>query len=461
MKKVFYEVGTLDKKCYTKYNLSEDILMEHAAYGIYKFIKKQFSKNSIITIISGTGNNGADGITLARLLYKQYKVKLYIPYGVKSDMAVLQLKRVQSLGLEPVEKLPKKSDVIVDCLLGSGLNKPLRSEAISLIDSLNKQNSYKIACDIPSGINTNGNISPIAFKADITFTMGAYKVALFNDIAKEYVGKIKVVDLGIDKKLYQDKTNIFLLNKQDMKLPFRKDKVVHKGSFGHSVIVAGDKQGAAILAAKASEVFGSGLTTIVSKTYISSTPYTIMQSDMLPQNTTAIAIGMGLGKEYDKNILNNNIAKVIDADLFYDEAILKLLEQKNIILTPHPKEFCSLLKLTNLADISIQQLQEDRFKYIDLFAKQYPNVVLLLKGANVLITYQNKIYINPYGKSSLSKGGSGDVLGGLIVSLVAQGYNTLQATIIASLAHTFASRKFKQNDYSLNGEKLIKQIGKL
>jgi len=186
-----------------------------------------------------------------------------------------------------------------------------------------------------------------------------------------------------------------------------------------------------------------------------------MQNKTIPLNTTALCIGMGLGKKYNKELLENDIPKVIDADLFSDENILSILKQKNIVITPHPKEFCSLLKITNLADISVPELQNNRFKYTKIFSKKYKNIVLLLKGTNVLISKDKVTYVNSLGSSVLSKGGSGDVLCGLIGALLAQGYTPLEATLNGSLAHTMAASNYAGNNYSMTPQDLVKEIKKL
>ena len=188
-----------------------------------------------------------------------------------------------------------------------------------------------------------------------------------------------------------------------------------------------------------------------------------MQTHFISENCTAIAIGMGLGKyETDeiKKILNKKVSKIIDADLFYDKLICEVLVQ-DVVLTPHPKEFVSLLKLCDIADIRVEELQNNRFLYVEKFCKKYPNVVLLLKGANVIISSNDKLYVNSFGSVVLSKGGSGDVLSGLVGSLLAQGYKPLDATIIASLAHTIASRNYSKNNYSLIPSDLIEEIRQL
>lgn len=461
MQKVFKEVNSLDKRCYEEFALNQDILMEHAASSLSKEIYKKFKKEKSILIVCGPGNNGADGIALARLLYKRFDVKLYIPFEVKSKMAQIQLKRVKLLGIKSIDIL-EECDVVVDCLFGSGLNKDLDEKSQKIINTLNCFNSYTIACDIPSGINTQGEVTSIAFEANLTITMGALKQALFSDIAKDYVGEIKVANLGVQREIYETKTSSFLLEKKDLNLPFRNKKNSHKGTYGHLNVIVGCKKGAGIISAKAAFGFGAGLVSVISHENID-IPYHIMQTHTISDNCTAIAIGMGLGK-YEKKeveaILSSSLPMIIDADLFYEEVILNTLE-KEIVLTPHPKEFCSLLKLCDLADISVETLQRNRFKYVKLFAKKYPKVVLLLKGANVLIAQNKKLYINSFGSAILAKGGSGDVLSGLVASLLAQGYSSLDATISASLAHSIAAQNYKKNNYSLIPADLVEEVKKL
>lgn len=461
MQNLYYEVGSLDRRCYEEFFLSEDLLMEHAALSIQKEIESRFEEKSSILIVCGVGNNGADGIALARLLYKKYDVKLYIPFGVKSKMAKLQLQRVELLGLELIEELCS-CDVVVDALFGSGLNRDLDISSQELIDSLNMLEAYKIACDIPSGINISGEVTSKAFFADLTITMGVLKVALYSDMAKDYIGEVKVANLGVQREVYESSSNIFLLDKEDMKLPLRDKKDAHKGSFGHLNVVVGCKKGAGVIAAKAAFGFGAGLVSVICHDSVD-LPYHIMQTHKLTDNCTAVALGMGLGLYEEKEIkevLNSNLPMIIDADLFYENITLEIL-QKEVVLTPHPKEFCSLLKLCNLADISVKELQKDRFKYVQEFCKAYTKVVLLLKGANVIIAQDDKIYVNSFGSAVLSKGGSGDVLSGLVGSLLAQGYKTLDAAISASLAHSIAANNYRKNNYSLIPSDLVEEVKKL
>ena len=461
MQKLFDEVNSLDKRCYEKFLLSEDLLMEHAASNMALYISQNHPTLKSILIVCGSGNNGADGLVLARLLYSKFDVKLYLANEPKSSMAQLQLQRIQALNIDMVNEL-FEADIIVDCLFGTGLNKPLDEKSINLLNTLNSSNSFKIACDIPSGINNLGQIQNIAFEADVTITMGALKTSLFSDVAKDYVGEIIVANLGVQREVYEVESNKFLLEKSDMKLPFRNKKNAHKGTYGHLNVVIGCKKGAGIIASKAAFGFGAGLVSVVSQENLD-LPYHIMQTSYISENCTAIAIGMGLGK-YETNeiskILNKEIPKIIDADLFYDKLICEILE-RDVVLTPHPKEFVSLLKLCEIADISVEELQNNRFLYVEKFCKKYSNVTLLLKGTNVIISSNDKLYVNSFGSSVLSKGGSGDVLSGLIGSLLAQGYDSLNATISASLAHAIAGQNYSKNNYSLIPSDLIEEIKKL
>ncbi len=460
MKSVYKEVSSLDQKCYDLYHLSEDLLMEHAALGLKNALPKQAKD---ILIVSGPGNNGADGIALARMIQTEYeRVVLFLPFGVKSKMAKIQLNRAKSVGIEVIDKL-FEADVVVDALFGSGFNRDLNKDTLEILETLNSYESYKIACDISTGIDIDGNIKQNAFIADTTVTMGARKIALYSDMAKDYVGKIICANLGVNSKLYEDKTDIFLLEKEDLKLPKRMLKNCHKGNFGHLNVIAGKKVGAGIIAAKAAYAFGAGLVTIVENEPYN-LPYELMSSTTLNTNATAICIGMGLGNQYDnsylsKFLIHHKLPVLIDADLFYHTVLNKVLKVKNeLILTPHPKEFASLLKITGFGDISVSQIQENRFGWVKKFGEKYPQLVLVLKGANTLIAHQNKIYIQSFGSNVLSKGGSGDVLGGLIASLLAQGYSLLDAAISGSIAHALSAKHFRKNNYSLTPDDLIEGI---
>jgi len=457
MQNIYDEVFSLDQRCYTEFHLTEDLLMEHAAQGMAHYIRKHFTSKSSIIIVVGSGNNGADGLALARLLHEEYKVNIYFAKEPKSPMAKLQYQRTQALNI-PIIKTLFTPDIIIDAVVGTGFYGSFTQELQELFQNLKKLTSFFIACDVPSGY---------ALEVDVTLTMGALKKELFLDKHKDKVGSIEVIDLGINRKIYEHTTNWHLLELQDLQLPHRHKHNTHKGSFGHLVVISGEKIGASVLCANASLRFGTGLVTLIGfedekKVLL---PYSLMYAHTLPSNTTAVACGMGLGANFTQEelqkLLPHNIPLILDADILTNPFIKELLQRKNLIITPHPKEFITLLKHLNLADISIEELQNNRFKYVELFSKQFLHVTLLLKGANVIITHQGEFYINPHGNAKLAKGGSGDVLTGLISALVAQGYSLKDATVHASLTHTILAQNYSGTDFSLTPEDLIAGIGKL
>jgi len=466
MQKVYDSCYVMDRRCYEEYALSEDILMEHAARGMAEYIKKHFALGSSILIVSGVGNNGADGIVLARQLHRDYDIKLYIPFDVKSDMAQIQLHRTKRVGIDIVDSVVE-SDIIVDAIFGAGLNRNIDEDTEAILNELNSKQAYKIACDVPTGILENGELCSATFKADTTITMGALKKSLYSDKAKDFVGDIICVDLGVSRDMYEIDSDTYLLEWSDIKLPTRDKLSTHKGVFGHSAVFVGEKMGAGVISAMASSRFGSGLTTLVVQEHISP-PYHLMYASELPYNTTAIAIGMGLGEFFDdrfllKNVIDKNIPIVLDADAFYKQKLLDILNQttREIVITPHPKEFASLWEILTNKRLDVEYIQSHRFEIVQKFSKLYPHVTLLLKGANMLIAKDAQIYINPYGDARLSKGGSGDVLSGLIVALLAQGYNSLDATISASLAMCKAVSLYDGASFGMLPDDIINNIANI
>ena len=464
MQNLYDEVGFLDRRCYDEFDLSEDLLMEHAADGMADFIKERFDRGSSVLVATGSGNNGADGITLARLLHGAYNVELWHIKEPKSPMCLLQQKRAKKIGLEAVDEPKDHYDIVVDAVLGTGFSGVFNDELRKKMQQLNSIGGYTIACDVPSGLRKDGTCEQDTFAAQSTLTMGALKKGMFLDEAKEYVGEIHVLDLGVDRNIYEVPSDWKLLEYSDMQLPHRNRQNTHKGTFGHTAVIAGEKIGAAVLAASSALRIGSGLVTVV-ECEKQEIPCELMRSEHLPKNTTAIAIGMGLGnlwgeKELDA-LLENDIPLIADADILYTQRIKKLLQRERTVITPHPKEFTALLKLLGLADIDTTTLQKKRFEYAELFCRTYPNVTLLLKGANVIIGKKNDYFINPHGSSKLAKGGSGDVLAGIIAGLLAQSYTPLEAAINGSLIHTKLAKLYEGSDFSLTPAALIELISAL
>jgi hydroxyethylthiazole kinase-like uncharacterized protein yjeF len=466
MQKVFQSCYPMDRKCYERYGLTEDILMEHAARGMAEYIRTHFAEGSSVFIACGVGNNGADGIVLARQLHGDYDVSLHVPFGVKSPIAQLQLERAKRLGIVPCDEV-KDADVIVDALFGAGLNRDLDDATQTLLHRLNALSGFKLACDVPTGVGSDGRLMPFAFEAEVTVTMGALKEGMYLDEAKDAVGEIIRVDLGVSREKYEDESSVFLLEASDLELPSRNKKHTHKGSFGHAAVFCGEKEGAGIIAATAASRFGAGLTTLVVHEQVSVPPF-LMHATVIPATASALAIGMGLGGYFEQeflqeHVIDSHLPIVLDADAFYSDALLKILSQKEreVVVTPHPKEFTVLWEKLTGEVLSVAQVQRQRFAMVRRFNERYPHVTLLLKGANMLIMQEEKLYINPLGSAKLSKGGSGDVLSGLIVSLLAQGCTGVEAAVQGSLALTLAAARYQGASYAMLPTDIIDALADL
>ena len=458
MKNIYLDTRILDKNAIDSFGLNEELLLENAANGLESCIEKYANIHSSIIIVAGSGNNGADGLVLARRLHKKYNVKIYMPKEPKSELSRIELQRLKKINAKFIDKL-FLCDIVVDCLFGSGFSGDLDLEYQEIIDHMNHIARLNIACDIPSGIDSIGNISSVAFKADITISMGALKLAYFSDIAKDYIGEIIEANLGISKELYEIDSTYKILIKSDFNPPKRISQNTHKGDFGHCCIIAGQKEGASILSALSAFAFGSGLVSIIGD--IKNPPYHIMNATTLPQNCTSIAFGMGLGDRINKYNFDflGEIPSVLDADMFYSPDLLEILNKGNIVLTPHPKEFLALLKNSLFGDFNMDYVIKHKIQLAEEFSHKHKNIVLLLKGANTIIAQDGNIYINNLGNNNLSKGGSGDVLSGMIAALLSQKYSLLDAALNASLAHSLASSAIKTS-YGLEPLDLIEEIKK-
>lgn len=457
MQNIYKQTGFLDTRAVEEFGLNNEILMENAANVLEQQIDKNAHSNSMIIVVCGSGDNGADGLALARKIHKKYNTKVFMPLDSKSELNKLQKARALKAGIQFIDKL-FLCDIVVDCLFGSGFSGELDFNTRDIIETMNKIARFNIACDIPSGINKDGIINDAAFSANLTIAMGALKLAYFSDKAKDFIGELKVANLGLSRQSYELDSNFKLLDISDLKLPLRTKQNCHKGNFGHACVIAGQKEGACILAARSAFAFGSGLVSIIGE--VKHLPSHIMQSQNLPKNCNAIAFGMGLGNAINKYNFDflGKIPSVIDADMFSNPNLENMLKSGNIVLTPHLKEFGALLRMLNLGDFNAEFIAKNRIDLVLSFSAKFPQIVLLLKGANTIIAFENKLYINTLGNSNLAKGGSGDILSGMIAGLLAQNYNLLDAAISASIAHALAA---KHSSYGLEPLDLINNIKNL
>ncbi|EAI5467346.1 NAD(P)H-hydrate dehydratase [Campylobacter lari] len=445
MKVVFKDNISYEKELIEK-GLDEFLMMENAGIELANLIKKKSKniKNAKILFLLGAGGNGADGLVAIRHLKKAFA--FVMPYK-KNTMFIKQEQILKNIGFSFLKKEPKFKDfdIIVDCVFGSGLNKALDENLQRIFKKITKSKALKIACDIPSGLGQE-----LCFKADYTLCMGVIKEILLEDFAKEFVGKIKIANLGL--KPYIQNTSSFLLEKKDLKLITKKINS-NKGDFGHVYIVANKSAGT--LAGLGALEFGAGLVSLVAKESFSPL---IMLKDDIEGKINAAAIGMGLD---DLSILKDerlkNIPLILDANCFQSENLLSYLNREDVVLTPHPKEFSMLLKLCFSEDVSVEEIQNKRFFYARKFSSKF-QCVLVLKGANPIITQKEKLFVANCGNEALAKGGSGDVLSGMIVALLGAKFNALEAAKNAVLAHALVAKNYKKNKISFDALKLIKGL---
>ena len=487
MLKVFEQLKQNDEKAVKEYDLPSALLMEIAAKGVAEKLielsygKEPFYQNLLdgissfipnkktILLVCGSSDNGGDGLALSRIIQDYFNVITVLPYPPKSEMCVIQEKRLKLLGIEVKNKLDESSmercDILLDAMFGTGFRGEMKAEYLSLLQNMNETKALKIALDVPSGLDILGVPAVNCFKADFTICIGALRAQLYSSLAKDYVGCIILKRLPLPIAKYEEDSSLFLLEENDMKLPFRNVQNVNKGTFGHVAVLQGEKKGAAQLVATAALKFGAGLVTLVGDCVHNSSP-DIMESFDIPQNTTCIAIGSGLGKDnlvaFNKFLTHitehSEISFVLDADIFYyDEIVLILKQKRRMVCTPHPKEFQSLLKIALGVELPIEEIRVRKLELMRTFCKQYPYVVLLLKDCNTFIGSDKNIFINSKGSPSLAKAGTGDVLAGFVVALLSQGYDALSSCITASMAHALASST-ASSSYSLTASELIEKI---
>ncbi|RAZ24295.1 NAD(P)H-hydrate dehydratase [Campylobacter hyointestinalis] len=458
MKNLYFDSDKFDKNAISSYFMSELILQENAANGVANLIKNKLELGSKILIICGGGNNASDAIAVARMLEGDYECKLFFTTSNLNENCKTQLKIAKQIGVKICENLSLDGvKCVVDGIFGSGLNKNLNNEISQILNLINDFKALKIAIDFPSGLEKNGRILGACFKADFTITMGVRKLGLYSDAAKDFVGEIVCSNLGICESKFARENGDFLLELDDLTLPKREILNTNKGDFGHAFVACGELSGAAKICAKAALKMGSGRVSLVNlnKQNIN-LDEEIMQKDSF-KGADAIAVGMGLGKaKFDINEILD-IPCVVDADMFYKKEILSLLHKDDAILTPHPKEFASLLNIAEFGNFSIEDVQRSRFELAREFSKRFSSV-LILKGANVIIAKNGVLYVSNLGSPSLAVAGSGDALCGILLGFLAQGFSPLDASLNGVLAHQKTALSYKANSYSFTPNDIIKGL---
>ena len=469
-------------------------LMERAAQKIFIELKNKYIGNHFL-MLAGPGNNGGDALAIARmLLLEGFEVitLLLKSDGLSPDAKInkdrlVNISNAKIIVWEEKKQLPEISDkcVIIDGLFGSGLNRPLDGIALNLVQQINKLNAEVISIDIPSGLmseNNFGNNPEGIIKANFTYSFQFPKLAFLFPENQQYVGKWEILDIGLHKKkIAETFTDHYFTELHDV-YPMLKprNKFDHKGKFGHALLIAGShgKTGAAILASKACLRSGAGLLTVhapqkscnaihisIPEAMVNTDNSELMITELSDLNPfTAIGAGPGIGTHLNTakalSILFDNIKNqslVIDADAINilaknPDLICKL--PQNTILTPHPKEF---ERLAGKWNNDYQRLE----MAVDFCIKR--KVILVLKGAfSTVIMPDGVCHFNSTGNPGMATAGSGDVLTGIILGLLARGLTPEKAAITGVYLHGLAGDLANEaiGEESLIASDIISFLGK-
>ena len=447
-------------------------LMERAAMACTKWLCAHFDRNASLVILAGPGNNGGDGWAIARLLaekgYREIRLYLAAFSAELSPDAAVNRQRLMDQHLVPVsvmdsaDQFPviRPSDIVIDSLFGSGLSRPLSGLAAELVKHINTAGCRVISIDIPSGLmgeDNTGNQAENIINADHTLTFQFPKLSFLFPENEVFVGEWTLLDIGLHGKgIEETGTPFHYVVRDDIACLMKpRSRFSHKGTYGHALLIAGSygMMGAAILASKACLRTGAGLVTA----HVPLKGYEILQTsvpeaivnldpgeeyfsrvpDLVPYN--AVGIGPGIGrravvqKALKDLLLKCPVPLVMDADALNLVAAHKeLLEQipENSIITPHPKEFERIAgAFKNGYDRLMKQIE---------FARHH-KIIVVYKGANTTIALPDgRCYFNSTGNPGMATGGSGDVLTGMILSLLAQGYDPSEAAMAGVYLHGFA-----------------------
>ncbi len=483
-----------DKLTTERQNISSTDLMERAGTQIFNWIHTRMQGAQVpIHIFCGIGNNGGDGLVLARhLITHGYNVITYIVNcsDKRSKDFLINYDRIKNVTKDWPKMLTCQADfpefyaddIIVDAIFGIGLNRPPNDWVQELFQKFKASKAFTLSIDIPSGVYTDKSVENenAAVHANYTLSFQSPKLVFFLPETAKYTVQWEALDIGIDKDyLMQTETEVELISKMEV-LPLYKprEKFSHKGDFGHVMILGGSygKIGSVNLASSAALRSGAGLVTA----YIPKCGYQSLQT-ALPEvmvisddseasisninfdiEPSVIGIGVGLGttaetaKTFESFLKMNKVPLVIDADglnLLSKKKILLKLVAKQTILTPHPKELERL--------VGKWSDDFDKLKKVKAFSKKY-DVIVIIKGAYSITVYEDKLYINTTGNPGMATAGSGDVLTGMISGLVGQGYEPLAAGIFGTYLHG-KSADISVEDYgyqSLIASHIIETMGK-
>ncbi|AVR46284.1 bifunctional ADP-dependent NAD(P)H-hydrate dehydratase/NAD(P)H-hydrate epimerase [Christiangramia fulva] len=461
------QLSEADKITIQKQGITSEELMERAATLVFEEIHKRLEGAPIpIKIFCGIGNNGGDGLVVARhLIQHKYDVQVFIVnYSDKRSDDFLanyeKLKKITRnwpISIKGEDDFPEigTGDFVIDAIFGIGLNRPIESWMGKLVKTINKSGAFVLAVDMPSGLFSDRvpEKDAAVINASYTLSFQTPKLVFYLPQTMDYAGEVEILDIGLDRQcISESKSGIFLIEDEEARMFYKeRKKNSHKGDYGNVLISGGSygKIGSVLLSATAALRTGTGLCTL----YVPKCGYQIIQSGLpeamvlTDENEEIITnfpegfgadvncFGMGVGKAkqtveaMEKFLRSVEKPVVIDADglniLSKNNELLKLIPE-NSVLTPHPGE---LKRLIGEWKDDFEKLEKTKE-----FSKEY-KVTLLIKGAHTFIISDDEIYINSTGNPGMATAGSGDVLSGVITSLIGQKYNPVTAAVLGVYAH--------------------------
>jgi len=489
-------IAEIDRFTILNEPVSDIDLMERASALISTFIVEKCRYKGKVMVLCGPGNNGGDGLAVARMLAAipdRFTVEVFLfDFGRKiSDSTKINLDRLLKLDVVSVkypgeiESFPVLTDdiLIIDALFGSGLNRPLAGLAALIVEHINRSKAIVLSIDLPSGLmgeDNRDNIPGHIVRATKTVTFQFPKLSFLFAENEIYTGEWEVLDIGLHPEAITKtpSSNYFLGKSEIMNKICPRTKFSHKGNFGHALLISGSygKMGAAILASKACLRSGTGLLTVhvphgtyqVVQTALPEAMCSIDDSDLMftgignLENYSAIGVGPAIGlkvnaqRGFHRLLGEINVPLVVDADainiLGLNPEWLKELPQ-GTILTPHPKEFS---RIAGESETGFDRLEKAKSLANEL------KIFIVLKGAyTAIVCPDGEVWFNSTGNPGMATAGSGDVLTGIVLGLLAQGYSSKDAALIGVYVHGLAGdlAKEQKGEISLIASDIIENIG--
>lgn len=460
------EIHELDRHTIEEEGIPSIDLMERACKAFTAWFAVRYRPGKRIGVVCGTGNNGGDGLGIARLLSMEgYQVQVMVVTQAGKTTSDFEINRNRLPSQIPCtdwnesnpESLFSGVDIIIDALLGSGLSRPLEGTLARVVSIMNETDAIKIAVDIPSGLLMDRPSEGVIFKAHRTVSFQLPKLAFFMPSNAPYVGEWSLVDIGLSATFLanQSSQHVLVTESDVSKLLIPRKRFSHKGNFGHALLIAGSSgmMGASVLSSKAALKAGVGLLTAhIPKSEKNILPIAVPEAlteyddhetcfsgVSSPQKYSAIGIGPGLGKRKEtlqgltQLLETYRKPMVLDADalnLLAENSHLLHLIPSGSILTPHPKEFERL--------VGTWKDDFERLEKLRKLSAQLKSVVILKGAFSAIATPDGKIFFNPTGNPGMATGGSGDVLTGILTAMLAQGYTSVDASQISVYIHGLA-----------------------